>query len=384
MHWNGRTMLGSAAAVAVVGLGVLAATRVFHVIPTKTEPSRVWSSTSITSPVFITGADQKPFWRLTTKSVVVVDPRDMSLSQRRHLGHLLDLSPGPNRPFLWMGSRRNMKRWLSMPGIFLAKAQLPRPVTEVPLSLITPTRRARSVAKPLSWTFRGGEYRPDFYQARLATTLSLTMQRQLVGMVHGAGAILIVQGNGLVEAGWGRTLSEVKPLGLSALPPLLAIALNDPGVSQQIRRTDWSLPKAARRWTTAAVGSSLQQLGLSEGVTTAPAVAILAGRAALSVTPMQLAQSYLPFLDHDQAPRVVAVGPTRAPSERITGQFGLIEREMPQLTVGGMTFGVWRPAGSYAVILAPRLDAVAVLQGAAQRDMLAIMQRLSQDRRASG
>ncbi|MCY0877756.1 MAG: hypothetical protein OWU84_02250 [Firmicutes bacterium] len=369
-----QALMASSFAVAAMGLVGVA---LLLVRPgPSARASQAWTRTPVITAPLVDASGQAVVRRAVMKAWQLV-PTEMTPTVRRR-----DDLTRQTRPLLWWGFPDAVKSGGRTSGVYPTRLTiwklLPPFRNLAAFSALLPGvwKRADMVREHGRFVMEHADHRP------IRVTLRSRLQTEL-GPLAGSGAILVVSRTGDVWALSGSAVSLTRPrqLGLAELPVLLAWALATPQGHQLTASGAPRLESVASWWTRQRAREALAALNLPrprqlEGVAPSSLVDALEGYAA--APPLTVADSYLPFVDEGRLPRPTLEVAAGAKGGRpVPGRWSTVLAGLPALTVHGLSFRVWDPAGNWTVIIAPRPGVVALLVGRAGANATAVMQCLS-------
>ncbi len=392
MFWDGRKRLAGLAVLAVLaGLGMVGGGAVFwtvrHLSAKPTVVSAI-NAPGVAMPIL--SQSGSPLTHRVSKSVLLVSPRRVPNSRRQALKKAIGVRTLATRPFLWFASSARASSWSSVRGIVPVRARINIPKKNIPDGMVLSLAVEAEKGQGSVWHWSNDQYSPS--GPPLKTSLSVSLQTAIGNQDQGAGSVVVINNQGQVVAALGSNkgpnrLWSGHPVGLAELPPLMALALGNSSVRNSLP-PGASLAKIADVWGMSRFRAALDALGFSQPSLFGEQIPgpSLPGHlspqafsqgAQLYATALELARSYLPFVDEGRISSLSLLTAPQPLAHSVAGDFGAVLRDMPQITQSHRTFRVWRPAGYYAVILEPSPGLVAVLQGAATKNTLAVAKAMA-------
>lgn len=376
-----------------VGLSaVLAVAAVILIRPMWFRPSAIAGPVMTGHPVLqgpVLGMGERGLTHLATERALLVVASEVPASARRALSLAMKAAIPVHGSYLWVVSGAARREWQHrIPALKEVAVKMWVPNPGISGALIDAAARASHATTRGPWQLSQGAYQvsPSGRSVRLAVDGRLSARLSQVVGGHGAVVILNHDGQWIGAAAVrAAALWRGRPVAMAGLPPMLALALSDQKVASAVAQHALSLTQMAKRWGAAGLSRGLDQLGYHQGrmgfsPDSNPALpslqaSVFSQGAGLQATPLELAQSYLPFLG-SRAHVSMQGGP--ALTHRVSRQFAAalneVLNQMPSVSVNGLSYRIWRPAGDYAVVLAPKLGEVAVLEGAAVQRTMSVIQ----------
>ncbi|MCL5116557.1 MAG: hypothetical protein M1272_05340 [Firmicutes bacterium] len=398
MSWNRRTVVTSSAAT-TAALALMAAIIVMRLNANGPASGPAWSmSASLAGPVW--GSHGRVMTRQVTRPALLVVPAELSASLKSRLARAMG-SPLGTENILWMAGAGPQRYWTGkhLKGISPVRAAVWVPRIGASSSLIMMAARSSGAVSRGPWTWRRGAYRLSGSAKSVHTTVNASLTQSLAPLVAPGGAVFVVGRQGALLAGVGApsgqgALWRPEPAGMAVLPPLLGLALQRNAVYQALDGGQSTLSAIAAAWGEKGLSESVAALGFGSskvGAMTLAAPRVSSPLSAnaleqgqgLSPTPLEVARSYLPFLDQGRFPPLAVSTDSRPARIRAIAAKSALSQvlsQLPQVKVGSMVFRVWRPQGLYAVVLAPRVGVEAVLEGPATRNTMAALAILAAQR----
>jgi cell division protein FtsI/penicillin-binding protein 2 len=288
------------------------------------------------------------------------------------------------RPVLWLTSVANQEHLGHTAGIEAVWARVLVPDNGLSLDTLQALAKASRDWTRGSWNWSRGQYQLGRIRTGLQSTVNGGLTTDLKEVWSGSGTALIVNSRGAMvalAAGSEQSLWARHAIGQALLPPMLALAVTVPAVRKALEQPHSELTGVALAWGTDDVRRGLQTLGVTVDATrrwrkpsTQMIMDSLSQGSSLTATPLQLAQSYLPFVSGGRI-GPVWVRQTRPPlGHTIDGEFGRVLQQLPAVTLAGTRFRVWRPVGSYAIVIAPKQHQIAILEGDWVNAAVSVMQ----------
>lgn len=380
-----------------VGLSALLAVTALILV----RPAWFWSNT-VPGPVMsgqavlggpVVGLGGHTLTRLATRTALLVEPSTVPAAERAALGHAIG-SPVPSHgSYLWMAPASVRRLWTRrVPALQRVRVQRWIPQPGVPIGVLSAAAAASHAVTRGPWSLEHGIYQIAATSPTVRLDLDGQLSHALSQAVGDRGAVVVLsrRGEWIGAAGSQKgAIWQGRPVGMAGLPPLLAWALADKRVASKVNKEALSLSQMAALWGTGGLIGALHTLGYATGrigfsPDPNPALptlssAVFSSGTGLRATPLELAQSFLPFVG---SPARVAMQGAPARARRLSGQVSKTLREvldqMPSVTLNGISYRIWRPAGDYAVIIAPELREVAVLEGAAVERTMSVVQILGE------
>lgn len=350
-------------------------------------PQKVWAANDSLHRAAVSPSGQ----RLTVErpeKLLEVNPELVPAADRKLLSRQMHRDKLGSRPLVWLSSERNIRRWDHLPGVRTVIAKVNVPLVGLPGSILTTAEREQAISAPEVWSLAGSIYKP--VARPIKTTIDPSLQAAIAADIRGSGSAVVANSRGEVQAVVGSRWSQAVPLGLAGLPPMLALALDNSSVIHELAHGAVSLSSMATVWGLSSAQSAFTTLGLGQGpfwgiasgshMPSRMSGSVLAGTTHIDVSPAQLLRSYLPIVVDDRIEPLTLVHVASLPRAHLFGKFSTTRAQMPLVTEDSVRFRVWRPSGSYVVILSRSLGEVAVLQGSAESDMLALMQWMAEER----
>ncbi len=385
---NRRLVVQSSVGLSAV-LGVLA---IIAIRPMWFRASAVPAPVMTSHPVLegpVLGMGGRSLTRLATEPAVLVWASEVPASDRRALSRAMQAPIPSDGAALWMAPKAARLLWeRRIPALQQVTVKTWVPKQGIPRAVVAAAAGAVHATTRGPWKLVQGTYQVPLGGTSVSVDLAPRLSAQLseVAGVHGAVVVLNRQGQ-WVGAGdtESSALWQARPVAMAALPPILAMALTDRPVASSMSRHALSLSQMANLWGAAGFSRGLSQLGYHEGrmgfsPDANPALpklspSVFSEGAGLHATPLELAQSYLPFLGSRARLSMHGAAP---PAGRVPRGLAAALKEvldqMPSVAVDGLSYRIWRPAGDYAVVLAPRLGEVAVLEGTAVQRTMSVIQ----------
>ncbi len=371
MSWNHRTtvLTSSAGIAAILAVAALAVFRLSSP-PTVTQAEMVGAS--LTGPVV--GQGGQPLTRMAISPALVITPNQLQIAWRREMRARLHIRMG-QKPLLIPVSASVAKMWAArhLAGVQVVKMKYWVPRADVPKSVLTMAAGPELMASR-RWVAHQGLWSPAEPRP-MHVSLNYPLTRALAPLAKD-GAIWVLQKNGQVLAAVGtqRMLLHAAPVGLSALPPLLAEAASDAHLKTVLEGAG-GIDALAQKWGSGAERQALQNLGFgpaSLGVVNVQSPALprsidstlLTSGNGLSAAPVQVARAYLPLLNSQGRLPALSFGAPGAATQRTGIKRGAQEdvlQALPRIKEDGIPFRIWRPAASPAVVVEAKGGTVAVL-----------------------
>ncbi len=391
MRWNRRLMVTSSTVTVLALAGSVLLLVKPDIIGNRMPVKAVSVEPVLTGPV--TSSEGRPLTVTRPQKALVINPAQISPKRRKLLARKIGERRLGTKPTLWLAPSAARRAFQGEAGVWSVTAEViePKPGISAPMVDSIATLAGDVSREP--WVFSHGTYHLARTKRVIHTSIQTGLTRALDNNIQGNGSIVVADAHGMIEAMVGEgtgSLWRSHAVNLALLPPLLALALNSSAVRHVLAQGAIPLKQIGQVWGTNALRQGLLALGMGQPslsrspkelsqVPTHPVPSTLSQGTGLFATPEELARSYLPFVDQGQVPPL-AIEPKLGHTPALAGMFSETLQQMPAIKQNGVTFRVWRPQGSYAVILAPAQKRVAVLEGAAVVNTLAVMQILAQDR----
>ncbi len=359
--------------IVVGGVGVLLAAAALFLYSRHQLPQRA-AALNPTMGQKLIGYSGRPLTVGRVEPVLLVMPRRLSLLDRRLVARAMKRGSLGSFPVLWQAPSRVWRQWQATAGILAVHARVEEPVAGVAKSALATYIRAAGIRPKVDWVLHGTTYQPVSLSGRARVTINPGLEARLAREVKGSQSILVVAQDGKIRATAGDW-TRADRIGSAALPPLLAEALAQRSVKSALQPGLLTLSALSRIWGNRASWAVAQKLGLIESLK--PKGSLLNGSTPLQVTPEQLAQSYVAFINQDQLVSLTLNAQEVPNSRGAGGDFPMVLSVLPAVDENSVLFKVWRPVGKYTVILAPTLHELAVLQGIGESGMVAVMRMMA-------
>ncbi|PSR24117.1 MAG: hypothetical protein C7B45_00450 [Sulfobacillus acidophilus] len=335
----------------------------------------------------------QPLTRWADRQALLVNPGRVpvqalgGIEQKMNGFHLGD------RPVLWIASRSNRRHLTNTAGIAVVSVRVLVPAKGISPGALEALARAAHDWTRGSWNWSQGQYQVWRRRPDVESSLNRALTSDLGALFSGSGSVVIVNNHGAVLAlatQSGQSLWEQHALGRAVLPPMLALATEVPAVRKALEKPHPTWSQIAQAWGAQGVWQGLQTLGVRVALpktevhpSTKTMRAAFSQGSYLAATPLQLAQSYLPFVSGGQMVPAF-VDPARHPrGHTVKGAFVRVVQQLPSITLEGMRFRVWRPMGNYAVVIAPNERQIAILEGGWVDATVSVMQLMAEGPRVS-
>lgn len=394
MQWDRRVALGSSATVAI-----LAALSVWYVFG-RTPPQITYlrKPTYASSPLFSGAAMGDLGIPLTTKVLepaLVVVPSELPAWARAQIEHQLGASLMRQTQFIWDGHSalfQKARGW-AITGLYPATVKTWTPVLGMSRTVLQAAAGATQYTRgPL--TLKGSDWSiPVVREEKLAWNLALT--RSLQPLLGTGGVVAVIDGQGQLMTLSGnpsdRGLAwQPHPVGLGLVPCLMAEALAEPRLLNEVKNGQNMLKQLSDAWGSSKIQRALQRLGLGapqsikgQPVTNPPlphpSPEVMSQGHALWATPLEMARAYLPFIRHGAIAPITPYLATQAiePGQPLVAPPSTlleVTRGLPILVMGGIRFSVWRPDGNFAVAYtATDGGLIVVVEGPATNNTIALI-----------
>lgn len=399
MQWNKR-VIGTSVSLGILALAVVS-WLMFKPMATVSSWKKPTPVVHTVVPVELYDSTGHLLSHLVKEPALVVIPKKLPSWARQQLTNKLGLAIIHRKQFLWNGQSHLFHAaygW-HIQGLHPIEIEAVRHSSTLTRGMFTAFGRADSlnIHPTFSPSKQGNLWATPLTKA--STTLNQSLIKELGPSLPAGSAAVVLEGNGailgLLENPYGRGLVwQPHPVGLGLVPPLLSegVSANTSFAGLASNGGQALLSSIASRWGMTSLRRGLHGLGVGHAgsVPWAPIsnpklptmnTQVMAAGKALWVTPVELARSYIPFVDKGAigsatlASRQVG----RLPHRRIVSTQAMadVNANVPTVVSSGVSFHVWRPDGNFSVVYTAHHGGyIMVLEGSATQNTIAFTHAL--------